>query len=302
MSLINKYRPQTFDEVIGHGSQVAALEHAVKAGTARSFLFTGPSGLGKTTLARITARAMGVKDVIEIDAATNTGIEAMREVTSSLMYRGLGEGGLKAVIVDEAHDLSKQAKESLLKILEEPPEWVYWFLCTTEPTKIGATFRTRCLHIDLKPVAKKAITGLLDEVAIEEKLKLPKGVTALCAEESGGSPRQALSYLAACAAAKDLDEAYELIGTAAESAEAIDLARLLVKRAKWSEVQALLKLMKDLDPESVRRVVQAYLTTVILNSKSEDQAGGTMEILDAFSQPFYNQSGLVLACGKVLLS
>lgn len=300
-SWITKYRPQSFDEVVGHAAAVNALDSAVRSGNATAFLFTGPSGVGKTTLARIVAREVGCTgNLVEIDAATNTGIDAMREITSLLMYKPL-DGNATALIVDEAHALSKAAAQSLLKILEEPPPWIYWLLCTTEATRILPTLRTRCLQIDLKPVPKKEILALLQDIAKQEKIKFPVGVVELCAEEAQGSPRQAISYLAACAAAEDLDEARELIGSALGSAEAVELARLLARRGSWDEAQDLLRKLKDSDPESVRRVVQAYLTTVILNAKRESDAGNAMEVLDHFSQPFYQMGGLVLATGKSLL-
>jgi DNA polymerase-3 subunit gamma/tau len=302
-SLITKYRPQSFEEVVGHDAAVRALEGSIAAGNATAFLFTGPSGTGKTTLARIVAKAVGCEpgNLIEIDAATNTGIEAMREVTADLIYKPIG-GNIKAVIVDEAHALSKAASQSLLKILEEPPDWVYWFLCTTEETRVLPTLRTRCFKVDLKPVNKKELLRLLTYVIKEERIKLPTGVAELCAEEAQGSPRQALSYLAVCASVENIDEACELIGSALGSAEAVDLARLLVRGGNWADAQLLLRKLKDTDPESVRRVVQAYLTTVIVNAKMEMEAGRALEILDHFSQPFYQMGGLVLACGKALLA
>lgn len=304
--LINKYRPATFDDVVGHVAQVKSLKNAVEKGTAQSFLFTGPSGLGKTTLARIAAHAVGCgdNDIQEIDAATNTGIEAMREVTSKLDYLPIGGGSKKAVIVDEAHRLSSAAQESLLKILEEPPAHVFWFLCTTEPTKIRPTFKTRCHHSDLKPVSTKDIFALLTEVAAEEKMKPAKGVLDLCVEEAFGSPRQALSNLSQCAVAANADEAADLLSTASRSPEAFELARKLFQGGRWVDVKDILKGFKEagVDPESVRRVVQAYGTTVALGAKNEDSAGHALEVLDAFSTPCYDMSALVLACGKVLLS
>jgi len=304
-ALIDKYRPTRFDAVVGHDAVVQALQLALKKGLARAFLFTGPSGVGKTTLAYIMANELGCLpgDLVDIDAATNTGIEDMRNVTSGLMYRPIGAGTIKAVIVDEAHALSKAAIQSLLKILEKPPDWVYWFLCTTEANRILPTVKTRCVHCDLRPVTSRKLIELLSFISEEEKFKTDSDILVLCAEAAGGSPRQAISNLALCASAT-VDDARKLLRSAGESAEAIQLARALMKRAGWKEIQSLLARLKEDNPESVRHIIRAYMTTVVLNAKTEQAAGGALEILDVFSQPFHSSDGvspLVMACGKICL-
>jgi DNA polymerase-3 subunit gamma/tau len=228
----------------------------------------------------------------------------MRQVADGLLYRPLGEGTIKAIIVDECHMLSKSAWNSLLKIIEHPPEWGAWLFATTEPVKVPNTIRTRCLCYDLKPVSQTDLYALLDTVAHLEKMKLAEGVAVLCVKEAEGSPRQALANLGICANAKSRAEAAEMLRSASEKAEAIDLARALVGGAPWPGVQALLKLLSDTNPESIRHVVRAYVTKVILDTKSMDNAGRGLEILDAFSEPFHGSDGIspvLLACGKVLL-
>ncbi len=305
MELINKYRPAAWDEVVGHEAQVRGLEAAIKKGTAHTFLLTGPSGVGKTTLARLAARALGEHELVEVDAATYTGIDDMRSLTASCAYRPLG-GGKRAVIIDEFHALSKAAVQSWLKALEEPQPWTYFFLCTTEPQRVIDTIRTRCYRVDLKPIKDRDLLELLNYVVKEEKLKLPKDVTALCAEEAGGSARQALSNLAMCAEVKTYEEAEQaVLHAATENAEAIELARALIQNQSWKTVQALLKKLGDTNPESVRHKVRGYVTAVILNAKDERSAGRGLEVLDAFSTPFNSADGvspLVLACGKAVLS
>lgn len=308
MSLTDKYRPQAWDEVVGHPAQVKALRNALTKSTNRSFLFTGPSGVGKTTLARLAAREVGCVDLLEIDAATYTGIDEMREVAAGLQYQPLGKDAVKAVIIDEFHALSKAAVQSLLKIIEEPPPWVWWFLCTTEPARVLKTIETRCFRCDLKPVKVDVLYSWLADVAdAEEILQSKHGDTVidLCTTEAQGSPRQALANLALCAAAGSLKEAQELLRSAQESTEAIELARALSAGHSWGDVQKILKGFQDINPESVRHLVRAYATKVAISVKDEAVCGRHIEILDAFSTPFNPADGispLVLACGKVVLS
>lgn len=304
--LTDKYRPSDWKDVVGQDLQVKSLRNALSRNSNHTYLFTGPSGTGKTTLARLAAKEVNVSayELVEIDAASKTGIDDIREVLESNLYRPMG-GGNKAIILDECHALSKSAIQALLKATEEPPDWLYWFLCTTEPGRVIKTLQTRCFRCDLKPVKSKDLQRLLLDICKNEKIKLSTDIVDLCVQGSDGSPRQAIANLAVCSVATSMEEAEELLQKEVEASEAIDLARLLVKRVSWRELQGCLQKLKDNNPESVRHIVRAYLTTVVLNAKNEDSAGACLEILDCFSQPFNSADGispLVLACGKAVLS
>lgn len=305
-ALITKYRPKTFAEVIGQASVVRALQTALTKGTSKAFMFSGDSGLGKTTLARLAALAAGCSpsDIVDYDGVAQSTKEELQSVTGTLMYRPLGEGKTKAIIVDEAQGLSKAALNSLLKILEEPPPWVFWFICTTEPARIPAALNTRVTHFSLKSVGFEDLAALLDKIVATENLSISEQVVDLCASEAGGSPRQALSNLSACISAKDTSEAKLLLRSALDSQEAISLARALVKRESWAATQKILVGLKDTSPESIRHIVRAYVTKVALGAKNEASAGAALEILAEFSEPFHSSDGLspvVLACGRIVL-
>lgn len=303
--LIVKYRPKQFSDVIGQDAVVRSLQVAIKKGT-KTFLFTGPSGVGKTTVARLVAQELGCSliDRLEIDAATYTGIDDIRNVTAGLQYRPLGANSVKALIVDEAHALSKQAWNALLKMLEEPPEWVVWCLCTTEGGRVPETIKTRCAHYVLKPVEAEALAELLDKVVEAEDFRTNSKIVDLCAIEANGSPRQALANLSVCAEAASLTEAQELLRSALDSEEAVTLARALVKGAGWVEIQRILSGLAEVNPETVRHVVRAYVSKVALGAKSESVAGQALELLDCFSEPYNSSDGispLLLSCGKAVL-
>jgi len=211
------------------------------------------------------------------------------------------------VIVHNCHALSASSWKALLKSLESPPAWVYWFLCTTELGKVPANIKTRCATYGLKPVVPATLAELLRQIVDQEGLKTPKDIIKLCASEANGSPRQAIVNLEVCAETKTLEDAEELLETAGSSPAAIDLARALLRRESWKVVQGLLGGLRTsgVSAESVRHIVLAYMTSVALGAKSEADAGKTIEVLDAFSTPYPSGDGispLIISCAKVLLS
>src|ERR1035437_1265622 len=195
--LYRAYRPQTFAEIIGQEPVVAALEGSIKNGrVSHAYLFAGSRGTGKTTIARIFSRALKVSanDMYEIDAASNRGIDDIRELRDGVAVLPF-ESPYKVYILDEVHMLSKDAWNSLLKTLEEPPVHVIFILATTELDKVPETVVSRCQIFTFKKPSKAMLKELIEKVSKEEKVKLGAGTSELIALLGDGSFRDALGIL-----------------------------------------------------------------------------------------------------------
>jgi DNA polymerase-3 subunit gamma/tau len=293
MSLHTQHRPTKFDEILGQNHVISSLKRVVKEGRSKSFIFVGPSGVGKTTLARILANEFaGGKatqaNMEEINAADHSGADDMRGVVNRSLYRAIGSSPIKAIIIDECHRLSGAAWTVLLKPTEEPPKHVFWLLCTTDPGKVPKTIFTRFLRYDLKPVGEELIAELLLSVCDLGNLTPPPDpVIEAIANEAGGSPRQALVFLEACLGCKTTAEARILMRSAGQSAEVIELCRWLIQpRGGWAEAVKLVKKLEGFDAESIRINTINYLSQVLLNAKGDAKAKQLLTIMEPFSEPF----------------
>jgi DNA polymerase III subunit gamma/tau len=305
--IARKWRPQTFDDVVGQDHVVRTLKNAITRGRiAHAYLFVGPRGTGKTSTARIFAKALnctnGPKadfdvndpaciaiaegshlDVIEIDGASNNGVDQVRDLRDTAQYAP-AQGKFKVYIIDEVHMLSTAAFNALLKTLEEPPPHVKFVFATTDPQKVLPTILSRCQRFDLKPIPSDLIIERLKKIAADEKIKITDAALACIARMADGGMRDAqsifdqmISFCGAEIAEPDVLDVYGLV--AAEKIS--DLAGALAA----GDHRKIVAIVDDCDASGrdlVRLLsdLQALVRTALLDAIGKggktDRLGGVM--------------------------
>jgi DNA polymerase-3 subunit gamma/tau len=289
--IARKYRPQSFDDVLNQEHIKTTLRNAIAQNRiAHGYIFSGQRGTGKTTTARIVARCLnciqgptdkpcGVcpscieiaagssVDVIEIDAASNRGINEMRELRENVRYRPARDR-YKIFIIDEAHQITNEAFNALLKTIEEPPEWAVFILCTTESHKIPATIASRCQHFSFRSVDFNDLIARMREICAAEGIEADDEALAVIAQAGEGSVRDSLSAL---------DQAIACCGNRLETAQvrvllgafSIDAMAQVTSALAAQDGAKMLELVDDLErnggsPQHFAREVSRYLRNVLV--------------------------------------
>lgn len=265
-NLARKYRPTKLEDLLGQDALVTAMRAAFENDrVAQAYILTGVRGVGKTTTARIIARSVNCAqgptlspcgvcqscqeiasdsslDVYELDAASRTGVDAMRELIENIAYAPMAPGARKIYIIDEAHMLSTQAWNALLKTLEEPPEHVIFIFATTEPRKIPATIQSRCQKFSLRRIDQATISAHLSNIARQEGADLEAGVADIIAQAGAGSMRDALSIL---------DQA--ISGNGLNSVSADNVRAMIGRATPKAMIDVLAAIAAGKAPEAIRR-------------------------------------------------
>ncbi|HEY9574027.1 MAG TPA: DNA polymerase III subunit gamma/tau [Lachnospiraceae bacterium] len=308
MALYRKFRPNIFSDVKGQDHIVTTLKNQIKADRiGHAYLFCGTRGTGKTTIAKILAKAVNCQNpkdgspcnqcesckniqeqrslnVIEIDAASNNGVDNIREIIEEISYRPT-QGKYKVYIIDEVHMLSTGAFNALLKTLEEPPEYVIFILATTEANKIPITILSRCQRYDFKRITVATIANRLTELMKEEKIEVKERAITYIAKMADGSMRDALSLLDQCLAfymgeTLSFDNVLEVLGTV-DTEVFSDLLRYIMAGQTTMAVKLLEKLIVE-GKELVQFVADFtwYLRNLLL-AKTGDSVE---EVVDASTE------------------
>lgn len=300
--LARKYRPQRFSEVIGQEHVTQTLQNAIEQGrTAHGYIFSGHRGIGKTTVARILAMALNCRskdhpipepcgicescteirggnsvDVMEIDAATNRGIDEIRELREAARYRPARDR-YKIYILDEAHQITDAAFNALLKTLEEPPGHVVFMLATTQPEDIPQTIRSRCQHFSFRAVRFEQILQQLKDLASKENIEADDDALALLAEAGDGSMRDALSIMDQAIASSDgrltPDAVRQLVG--AVTSNILEELMEAVSRVSGEDVLRLLDKLISEGHNPVhfaRQMVRFLRNTVVAKVAGQDSS------------------------------
>ena len=303
-NLYTEMRPDDFDEVLGNEAVISKIKDMVETDKIPSvLLFHGPYGSGKTTLARLVPKALGVKkiDIQEFDIGAITGADNIRAIREKSQISPMASK-YKFYILDEFHAASSAAHTASLKWLEDTPKHVKVIICTTEVKKLPKTVLSRCVPFKIEPLSPEQIITLVKSSAEKIGEEISDKTCRLIAEMADGSPRQALVYFEAVLGLS-LEEAREVLNSVGgDGAELKQLFQIMLKNSSWSEYCSVLKELKE-EPETVRRATLGYMSAIMLNQSNGKQTylNKLAAILEIFENNWYDsgRAGMIKACYEV---
>ena len=301
------FRPPDFNAFVGNSSLKSSLRAILKRkpkDRPHTFMFYGPSGCGKTTVGRILGEAFGAlpENIMEMNAANTNGINTVREIVQLSGTPPFG-GEAKVFILDESHELRKQAQEAFLKDTEDVPDWCYFIFCTTNPESFIEPLYRRCSRYQVKILSSSELMELLLYVCNKKDLEVSTKVLKCISRRSDGRPRDALVKLDQV---RELEEqaALELVDVAEGVSEDVwDLCNALAqapsrRKKNWRDIMDVAECLNE-GPETVRQAVLREMLKKLHNTDSSEDAQDMLQIIEYFNTPFYGgKHQLLIAVGK----
>lgn len=291
----NRFRPTAFTEVLGNASVKASIAEILskpEENWPHAFLFSGDNGTGKTTCARILAKEVGAQPlgIVEINASDHRKLEDARELLKEAGTLNVFSN-TQVFIIDEAQQFLSSASQAILKLLEEPPEHVYFIVCTTEPSKILKGLRERCIHYIMHPLSDKEALQLIKKVAKKDHIDtLSKNRAQLLIEKSRGIPRVLLTNLNLIKGCETFSDVRLLLDNQINegSSEVVEIVRGILNVVDEATFQNLLRTHYDKlqsSPEGIRLMIGSYLSKVVISPSNVSIYTRFGEILALFSTP-----------------
>lgn len=304
MELYKAHRPKKLEDLVGQDAAVKMLNKYIETSKIpHAILLTGPSGCGKTTIARILRRSLecSKQDFNELNGADTRGIDTIRDIRSRMSKAPIN-GKCRVWLIDECAKLSNDAQTSLLKMLEDTPEHVYFMLATTDPQKLLKTIKTRCTEIPVKPITTAGLEKLLKDVCKKENKKIPDEVIEKITDCSNNSARMALVLLDKVIDLDKEEDMLNLIQTQSVEVQTFALVKAMLynPRPNWSEIVTILKAVEGEDVEGIRYLILACCKTAMLNGGNLTERA--YKLFQCFKNNFYDTKyyGLVTACWEFI--